>query len=212
MGGGILTKRQMTVRTQRKRVTKRPEERREELLDAAARVFSEKSVARTTVSDITEAAGVAKGTFYLYFDSKEHLLGALKERFVDQMLDRAASLYERVGKDDWWALVDETVTSFADFMVENRDLCHVMVQEGVTPETSPQFAECERRIEEMFAAGIRAGVEAGVFQVADPELASRFLRSAIDGAMVHAILYEEDFDRDRFTAAARELVHKTLAP
>lgn len=154
---------------------------------------------------------MAKGTFYLYFDSKEHLLGALKERFVDQMVERAASLYDRVGTD-WWALVDETVSSFADFMVENRELCHVMVQEGVTPETNRQFAECERRFEEMFAAAIRAGMEAGVFKVADPELASRFLHSAIDGAMVHAILYEEDYDRERFIAAARELVHKTLAP
>jgi AcrR family transcriptional regulator len=202
----------MTVRSPRRRITKRPEERREDLLDAAARVFARKSIAQTTVSDITESAGVAKGTFYLYFDSKEHLLGALKQRFADQMLERAASLYERVGKDDWWALVDETVTGFVDFLIENRDMCHVLIQEGVTPETSPQFAEAERRIEELFAAGIGAGVEAGVFKVGDPELASRFLHSAIDGAMVHAILYEVGFDRERFVAAAREFVHKTLAP
>jgi AcrR family transcriptional regulator len=202
----------MPVQSERRRITKRPEERREDLLDAAARVFAQKTVVQTTVSDITEAAGVAKGTFYLYFDSKEHLLGALKRRFADQMLLRASSLYERVGRDDWWALVDETVTSFVDLMVENRDMCHVLIQEGVTPETSPQFAEAERRIEDMFAAGIKMGVEAGVFQVRDPELAGRFLHSAIDGAMVHAILYEEGFDRERFIAAARELVRKALAP
>jgi AcrR family transcriptional regulator len=202
----------MTVKSPRRRITKRPEERREDLLDAAARVFARKSIAQTTVSDITDSAGVAKGTFYLYFESKEHLLGALKQRFADQMLDRASSLSERVGKDDWWALVDQTVAAYADFMIENQDVCHVLIQEGVTPETSPQFADAERRIEEIFAAGIRAGVEAGAFRVGDPQLASRFLHSAINGAMVHAILYEEEFDRERFVAAARELVHKTLAP
>jgi AcrR family transcriptional regulator len=202
----------VTVASERKRITKPPHERREDLLDAAVRVFAEKSIARSTVSDITESAGVAKGTFYLYFDSKEHLLGALKERFVDQMLDRASALYERVGRDDWWALVDETVTSFVDFMVANRDMCHVMIQEGVDPETSPQFAESQRRVDEMFAAGIKAGAEVGAFQVADPQLTSKLLHSALDGAVVHAILYEEGFDRDRFLAAARELVHKALAP
>jgi AcrR family transcriptional regulator len=55
-----------TQRAERKRITRRPGERREELLDAAARVFAEKSVARSTVSDITRSAGVAKGTLYLY--------------------------------------------------------------------------------------------------------------------------------------------------
>lgn len=202
----------MAVRAERKRVTKRPEERRGDLLDAAGRVFAKQGVTRATVSDITGAAGVAKGTFYLYFDSKEHLLAALKERFVDEILEQASALYERVGKDDWWALVDETIRSFVDFMDQHRDMCHVMVQEGITPETSPQFAEGQRRVDEMFAASIKMGVEAGAFRVTDPPMMGRLLHYALDGALAHAILYEKDFDRERFIAAARELVRKTLAP
>jgi AcrR family transcriptional regulator len=201
----------MVLRTARKRVTKSPDERRQDILDAALSVFAEKGIARTTVADIAEAAGVAKGTFYLYFDSKENLVGALKEGFVDEILDHASALYGRVGKDDWWALVDETVTSFVDFMLEHRDMIHVMVQEGVTPETSPQFAECQRRVDEMFAASIKMGIDAGVFDVEDPELIGRFLHYAVDGALSHAIMYEENFDRGRLVAAARELVRKTLA-
>lgn len=202
----------MAVRAERKRVTKRPEERRGELLDAAAGVFAAKGVRRTTVADITAAAGVAKGTFYLYFESKEHLLAALKERFVDQILAHAGRLYERVGRDDWWALVDETVMSFVDFMDQHREMTQVMAQEGITPETSPQFAECQRRIDEMFAAALKIGTEAGVFQVSDPALAGRLIHYALDGALVHAILYEGDIDRERLTAAARELIRKALAP
>jgi AcrR family transcriptional regulator len=201
----------MIVRAARKRVTKSPDERRQDLLDAALSVFAAKGIPRTTVADIAEAAGVAKGTFYLYFDSKENLVGALKEGFVDEILDHASALYARVGKDDWWALVDETVTSFVDFMLEHRDMIHVMVQEGVTPETSPQFAECQRRVDEMFATSIKMGIDAGVFDVEDPELIGRFLHYAVDGALSHAIMYEEGFDRGRLVAAARELVRKTLA-
>jgi AcrR family transcriptional regulator len=200
----------MALRTARKRVTKSADERRQDLFDAATSVFAEKGISRTTVADLAEAAGVAKGTFYLYFDSKEHLVGALKERFVDEILEHASALYARVGKDDWWALVDETVTSFVDFMLERRDMVHVMVQEGVTPETSPQFAECQRRIDEMFATSIKMGIDAGIFEVQDPELIGRFLHYAIDGALAHAIMYEDGFDRGRVVAAARELVRKTL--
>jgi AcrR family transcriptional regulator len=202
----------LVVRDVRKRVTKRPEVRRGELLDAAARVFAEKGVSRATVSDITDAAGVAKGTFYLYFDSKDHLLGGLKERFVDQILSHAGGLYERVGRDDWWALVDETVTSFVDFMDQHRQMCQVMAQEGITPETSPQFADCQRKIDGMFGAAIKMGVDAGAFRVADPPLTGRLLHYALDGALIHAILYEAGFDRERFVAAARDLVRKALAP
>jgi AcrR family transcriptional regulator len=202
----------MTVKAARKRVTKSADERRQDLLNAALTVFAEKGIARSTVADVTEAAGVAKGTFYLYFDSKEHLVGALKERFVDEILAHASVLYGKVGKDDWWALVDETVASFVDFMLEHRDIIHVMVQEGFTPETSPQFAECQRRIDEMFAASLKMGIDAGVFRVDDPELIGRFLHYALDGAISHAIMYEDDFDRGRVISAARQLVRKTLAP
>jgi AcrR family transcriptional regulator len=201
-----------TVKADGRRVTKRPDERRRDLLDAAVKVFAKKGVSAATVSDIAKAAGVAKGTFYLYYSSKEHLLGALKEQFVDEMMEHATSLYEQVGKEDWWALVDETVESFVDFILARRDQVHVLIQEGITPETSDIFSVAEQKIDIMFAAAIRAGNEAGAFRVADPELTGRLLHHALDGAMTHAVLYEQDIDRGRLVAAARELVHKTLAP
>ncbi len=201
-----------TVKSDGRRVTKSPEERRRDLLDAAVRVFADKGVAGATVSDIAKAAGVAKGTFYLYFSSKEHLLGALKEKFVDEMMEHATSLYAQVGREDWWALVDRTVESFVDFILSHRDLIHVLIQEGITPQTSDVFQESEQRIDAMFAAGIRAGNEAGVFKVTDPELTSQFLHHALDGVLSHAVLYEDHVDVEALVAGARELVHKTLAP
>lgn len=56
--------------------------RRAELAGTAARVFGERGVAGTAVSDIVKAAGVAQGTFYLYFDSKDDVLVAVAEQFV----------------------------------------------------------------------------------------------------------------------------------
>jgi AcrR family transcriptional regulator len=202
----------VNLKSIRRRVTKSADERRQDLMDAALHVFAEKGIGRTTVSDIAQAAGVAKGTFYLYFDSKEHLVAGLKERFVDRILEHASLLYARVGKDDWWQLVDDTLTSFVDFMLEHRDMIHVMVQEGATPETSPYFAECQRRVDEMFATAIQMGKDAGAFSVKDPVLVGRFLHYAMDGAIAHAILYDQELDRDRLIASARELVRKVLAP
>jgi AcrR family transcriptional regulator len=201
----------MSVDT-RKRVTKSPDVRRQELMDAAVKTFKEKGISRTTVSDITTGAGVAKGTFYLYFDSKEQLLGALKERFVDEILEHANEHFQRVGREDWWGLVDSVIESWADFMLDRQDMIQVVMQESLTPETYRVFAECETRIDAMFALGIQAGIEAGAFKTVDPELMSKFFHHALDGTLTHAILYGETVDRDRLVTAAKELVRKALTP
>jgi len=62
------------------RISKEPAVRREELMDVAERLFKEKGVDATSVNDIVKNTGVAKGTFYWYFTSKEALLDALAER------------------------------------------------------------------------------------------------------------------------------------
>lgn len=196
----------------RKRVTKRPEERREDILDAALRVFVAKGIPNVTVADITDAAGVAKGTFYLYYDSKEALLGALKQRFVDELISHASQFFARVGKDDWWALADATVESMIDFMLAREDQCQVFAQEGMTPATYAPFAQAEAKLQSMFAAGIKAGMDAGVFHADDPELTAAFIDHAISGTVEHAMLYGESIDRDRVVAAAKSLIRKALAP
>jgi len=82
-------------------------------VDAAFGVFMEKGVAASSVDDIVEAAGVAKGTFYLYFQTKDDAINAVAERVVDGVagaveaaaakpglspVDRLLSLGEAVGQ------------------------------------------------------------------------------------------------------------------
>ncbi len=56
--------------------------KRAAVADAAARVFGERGVSGTAVADIVRAAGIAQGTFYLYFESKDDVLLAVAEQFV----------------------------------------------------------------------------------------------------------------------------------
>ena len=202
----------MKLKTTRKRTTKQPDVRRRELMDAAIHVFAQKGISRSTVADITKVAGVAKGTFYLYFTSKEHLLGALKERLVNEILDHATALYSRVGQEDWESLLDATVESMVDFFIDRKDMIYVMVQEGATPETQDLFAECELKVEQMFATAIRVGIDQGTFHASDPDMTGRLLNAALEGSLKNALLYGGGIDRDRFVAAAKEFVRKVLAP
>ena len=191
---------------------RRPEHRRQDLLDAAVRVFSQNGVRATTVADICTAAGVAKGTFYLYFDSREHLLAALRELMVDQALERAVSYYERVCKEDNWSLVDGMIEAMIDLLYEQKDMIQAVTADGMTPETAEAFAECDRKINALVADGIRRGIELGEFRVANPDATAALLNNATEGAVVEAILYGSGLSKDEIIAAAKEMARKVLAP
>src|SRR5438067_13145312 len=63
------------------------QDRREQLLDAALTVFSAEGYSAAKVSDIVGHAGVAQGTFYLYFRSKQEVMLALFERFQHALIE-----------------------------------------------------------------------------------------------------------------------------
>ena len=85
--------------------TKPPEERRDELMKAARRLFLEQGVGATTIEQITSRADVAKGTFYLYFSSKEQVLAALGDRYGGEPLVKIkaaiADTPEGIGRESW---------------------------------------------------------------------------------------------------------------
>jgi AcrR family transcriptional regulator len=76
------------------RTVKRPEVRRAELMDAAEALFADRGIDATSVGDIIERAGVAKGTFYWHFASKEELIDALVERENDGYIQRVRPIVE----------------------------------------------------------------------------------------------------------------------
>jgi AcrR family transcriptional regulator len=71
------------------------QEKRQALLDAAYVLFLERGASKTSVSDITSRARVAKGTFYLYFQDKDAVLAALLGRISYRILDEACVAAER---------------------------------------------------------------------------------------------------------------------
>lgn len=81
------------------------EERRHALLDAAEALFLEHPDRMASVAEVAEAAGLAKGTVYLYFPSKEEMLLALHERQMEDFFAELMKVLDgrRAGFDDIWA-------------------------------------------------------------------------------------------------------------
>jgi AcrR family transcriptional regulator len=78
------------------RITKDPELRKTEILNAAEELFLSRGFDETSVSDIVVKVGVAQGLFYYYFKSKDDILNAVLERFTDNLFTEL----EIVGNDD----------------------------------------------------------------------------------------------------------------
>ncbi len=68
------------------------EERKNEILDAAEMLFGTKGYSKTTVNDILRMLGIAKGTFYYYFKSKEEVMDSIVMRFIDTGLKAAKAI------------------------------------------------------------------------------------------------------------------------
>ncbi|WP_455391881.1 TetR/AcrR family transcriptional regulator [[Eubacterium] cellulosolvens] len=68
------------------RITKDPDERREELVNIAEELFLKYGYEETPVSDVVKKAKVAQGTFYYYFKSKDEILDAIIDRYLNEIV------------------------------------------------------------------------------------------------------------------------------
>lgn len=75
----------------------KPEERRQEFIEAAEALFLEKGYQDTSVSEIVKQVGVAHGLFYYYFDSKEELLDAIIDNMMAESRQRLAAIVHSDG-------------------------------------------------------------------------------------------------------------------
>lgn len=73
------------------RISKAPEERRQEIIEAAETLFFSQGYNETSVSDIVKAVGVAQGLFYYYFKSKKDVFLALMDQYIEKRVGELAS-------------------------------------------------------------------------------------------------------------------------
>lgn len=74
------------------RVVKEAEERKNEILDAAERLFGTKGFDGTSTGEILDAVGIARGTLYYHFKSKEEILDAMISRMTCRLVENAEAI------------------------------------------------------------------------------------------------------------------------
>jgi TetR/AcrR family transcriptional regulator, transcriptional repressor for nem operon len=183
--------------------TKPAEERRADLLEAGKTLFLSKGVAATTLEDITGRAGVSKGLFYLYFQSKDDLLQALQDQFSAELADRIRAAANSVA--DWGARLDACVEAVSGSYREQHDLHEVLFRHGGHVSASHQatHALVLRALSDLLASGVAAGA----FDVDDPDATAVLVWASAQG-FDPEFLGHSAADDDRVIRAAQQLFHR----
>lgn len=204
----------------RPRVVKPPDERRKEILDAATHLFRERGFDMTTVQAIAGRAGVAAGTVYLYYPSKEAILVAIQEEFEAGLLDRfaeisAAMLEEEAERGEdvgYREVVERLIDGIVAYGLERRGVSQVIARHVGRAAVVPDDPLLAGGLTDVLARVIREGVRLGYVHTSDPEMAAYLLNLAAVGAIGHAIAFEDETMLRRVVAQAKELYIKALAP
>jgi TetR/AcrR family fatty acid metabolism transcriptional regulator len=186
--------------------------KRARILDAAVRVFAEQGFYHAKVAQIAQLAGVADGTIYLYFKSKDDLLISL---FEDRMTEVNAQLREALASARGaierirrvirlhLALVEQNLPMAEVISVELRQS-----SKFVKEYANPKFVEFLRLI----AGAIADGQEHGELRRdVDPQLIARSLFGALDEIALSWLMKKEKFDLQRAAADLERLFVDGLA-
>lgn len=111
------------------KVSEKQQSKRINILDSAYELFIEKSVNNTSIDDVVKSAGIAKGTFYLYFKDKHDLMeriiirkGALILRYVLEELKKKKEECQMTFSDQMLFITDRIV----DYLEQHKEIITLM--------------------------------------------------------------------------------------
>ena len=204
-----FTKRFSEAELTTKRRTESEDVRKEQILAAARKVFRERGYDRTTISDIVREAGVAQGTFYLYYPSKRDAFIALSRQFQQMMADAVMgaatpemSLEER----------NKAMTRAGfEFAGRHKDLVRLLNfgADSISEEVQYDYFKGNPLLN-AFVEEFEGLVKAGVKQWMDAEITAHLIYGMYEHAMVEAFVLSDGSDAKRWEEGISQLVINAL--
>ena len=172
------------------RVVKEAEERKNEILDVAEKLFGTKGFDCTSTSDILDEIGIARGTLYYHFKSKEEILDAMIIRMTNRLIEKAKAIAAQ--KDV------PVLQRFTMMMLSLNVSGDNFGQELLAQAHKPQNALMHQKMEKCLLAGInpiitdliKEGIAQGICQTDYPEEVAEmtflYANTVFDNLMEHS--------------------------
>lgn len=149
----------------------RYDRRREEVIATAAAVFAERGYQATSMSDLTEATGLAAGGLYHYIESKEQLLISICDALIEPLLEQARAIVAREAPAT--EHLHELLRAWLAHIEAHRDHMLVFAQERHVIEREPQWRDVRRQrkaFEQILDDVLARGEQDGTMTFADRNL------------------------------------------
>lgn len=181
------------------RIVKEAAIRKNEILDAAEHLFVTKGFDKTSTNDILAEVGIARGTLYYHFKSKEDILNAMIERIMKTLLERAGRI---IAQKEIPVL--QRLTEMMLALNVDSDISHEILEQV----HKPQNALLHQKIQEQLLAGIiplitdllEEGIAQGICQTDYPEEAAEMLLLYSNTVFDDLMEYSEDERRRKIEA------------
>lgn len=179
----------------------------EKLMSAAIELMSQKGYHRTTVADIVKAAGVAQGTFYIYFDSKKALFKKLMDRFSSLLENAIIAVdmnFETMDNtEDLAVQIRAAIRNVLLVYQENAVLARIFLREAIGLE--PDFAELwESIVERLAMIGtliMERAIDRGLLPHQNSQIVAHCVVGMIERVAYYWLFQENDFELEEVVDA-----------
>ena len=147
------------------RITKDPDIRRQEIIDSARELFQSKGIKGTSMNDIAENIGVAKGLIYYYFSSKEELLKTVLDEFIKDVDEALKDIAEK--SLDFYRKLSTILNIYFKSIQANQDILSYL------PGDPEMFSHVRNRLSDLamlYAKDlIDLGIKLGILHIKYPD-------------------------------------------
>jgi AcrR family transcriptional regulator len=179
--------------------------KRDRIIAAALRLFARQPYQEVTMDSVARLAAVAKGTLYLYFDSKEALyLGILTDGFEKATQNNADDPQAEVAER-----LHRAIANSIEFYDSHRDFLQLLATEEprIAAARSRVIQEFRQRGFDFFSSLIEEGMARGVFRRADPRVAALTIIGAIRSLLLY---YDQPHDGTELSQELSRMVLEGL--
>ncbi len=146
---------------------------KDEILSAAAQIFSQKGFHAASMQDIAQAVNLQKASLYHHISSKQEILLALLDRALDLLIEDIQQVVNQPLSAD--EKLRQAMVAYLTAMLDHRDLASVLLLEhrSLEPQYQLQHMVNRDRFEQIWRDMVQEGIDQGVFNCTDPALVSR---------------------------------------
>ena len=173
------------------RIVKEAEERKEEILDVAERLFGTRGFEHTSTNDILEEVGIARGTLYYHFKSKEEILDGVIQRMTKRLTAEA----KRIASNQEMPILERLTKAILALNVDTK-LGYEVMEQIHRPQNALMHQKMQKTlltsIDPIFTELVEEGIRKGICHTDHPA-------EVVEMTMLYAIVDFDDIDMARLS-------------